>query len=105
MIFDVDNLSDEMIKSFKVEMGSRIQEARISKGITGAEMGAYLNITYNQVSRIERGEAALDIIKLCIICKLLDVSADYILFGTTAPIKLNNAQQEAITSLLKAFAV
>ena len=51
----------------------RIQEKRIEKGITAVDLSTYLNITANQVSRIERGCAGIDIYKLIVICKILGV--------------------------------
>ena len=73
----VEDITDDIRK----QIGWRIQEKRIEKGITAVDLSTYLNITANQVSRIERGCAGIDIYKLIVICKILGVSADYILFG------------------------
>ena len=72
---------DEYNENVQLKIGQRIQEKRIEKGIVGVDMAAYLDITANSYSRIECGEVKCDLPKLFVICQLLDVSADYILFG------------------------
>ena len=54
---------------------------RIENELSEPDMAAYLDITANSYSRIERGEVKCDLPKLFIICQMLDISADYILFG------------------------
>ena len=87
------------------QIGWRIQEKRIEKGITAVDLSTYLNITANQVSRIERGCAGIDIYKLIVICKILGVSADYILFGEMKEenITISKEQFEAINGLISMF--
>ena len=58
---------------------SMLQDNKKRKPIS--DMAAYLDITANSYSRIERGEVKCDLPKLFIICQMLDISADYILFG------------------------
>lgn len=65
----VEDITDDIRK----QIGWRIQEKRIEKGITAVDLSTYLNITANQVSRIERGCAGIDIYKLIVICKILGV--------------------------------
>ena len=45
----VEDITDDIRK----QIGWRIQEKRIEKGITAVDLSTYLNITANQVSRIE----------------------------------------------------
>lgn len=77
----VEDITDDIRK----QIGWRIQEKRIEKGITAVDLSTYLNITANQVSRIERGCAGIDIYKLIVICKILGVSADYGIQGGIRP--------------------
>lgn len=77
------NCIEDITEDSKRAIGWRIQERRLEKGMTGADLGACLNVSANQISRIERGYANFDILKLLVICKALDTSADYILFGET----------------------
>lgn len=97
---------DEYNENVQLKIGQRIQEKRIEKGIAGVDMAAYLDITANSYSRIERGEVKCDLNKLFIICQLLDVSADYILFGRVNDNNgsLTQEQMEAIRIMKKAFA-
>ena len=93
----VEDITDDIRK----QIGWRIQEKRIEKGITAVD----LSITANQVSRIERGCAGIDIYKLIVICKILGVSADYILFGEMKEenITISKEQFEAINGLISMF--
>ncbi len=97
----VEDITDDIRK----QIGWRIQEKRIEKGITAVDLSTYLNITANQVSRIERGCAGIDIYKLIVICKILGVSADYILFGEMKEenITISKEQFEAINGLISMF--
>ena len=63
----------------KKEVGSRIKESRIIAGYTQLEMGKKLFMTQQQYSRFENGIFELNYSQLIKICKLFDVSADYIL--------------------------
>ncbi len=97
----VEDITDDIRK----QIGWRIQEKRIEKGIKAVDLSTYLNITANQVSRIERGCAGIDIYKLIVICKILGVSADYILFGEMKEenITISKEQFDAINGLINMF--
>lgn len=71
----------EFDKSVQWEIGQRIQEARLTKGIAGVEVAAYLGIGKNQMSRIENGKANCTIPQLYVLAQLLDCSVDYFMFG------------------------
>lgn len=62
-------------------IGERIQRARKAKGITQEKLGNIIDMNSKNVSQIERGLAGISIPSLMEICKALEVSADYILFG------------------------
>lgn len=88
------------------KIGNRIQDARLKKHMSGAELGSYLERNANTVSRIERGETKCDIEKLYIICKCLDVSADYLLFGEDAhgkDVNITKEQMKCIQDLVALF--
>lgn len=93
---------EEFNKTIKETIGLRIQDSRLKNGMTGADLGAYLGVNANQISRIERGEANIDIGKLFVICKMFDVSADFILFGKEKSY-ITDEQNDAISHLLKVF--
>ena len=42
----------ELDDATRIEIGQRIQEARLAKGLSGEDLGAYLGIKGNQISRI-----------------------------------------------------
>lgn len=96
---------EEYDENVQIRIGQRIQVKRFEKGIAGADMAAYMDITANSYSRIERGEVKCDLPKLFVICQLLDVSADYILFGkeTDKNAGLTQEQIEAVRMMRKAF--
>ena len=83
----VEDITDDIRK----QIGWRIQEKRIEKGITAVDLSTYLNITA--------------IYKLIVICKILGVSADYILFGEMKEenITISKEQFEAINGLISMF--
>ena len=63
----------------KKEVGSRIKESRKCTNMTQAEVAKLLRMTQQQYSRFENGVFELSYSVLIQICKLFDVSADYIL--------------------------
>lgn len=99
------NSVEDITVDMKRQIGWRIQGKRIEKGITAVELSTYLDITANQVSRIERGCAGIDIYKLIVICSVLGVSADYILFGTIEEesVTISKEQFNAINGLVSMF--
>lgn len=96
--------AEEYNKNVQLKIGQRIQEKRIEKELSGPDMAAYLDITANSYLRIKRGEVKCDLSKLFIICQILDISADYILFGKVKNNDgLTQEQREAIRIMKKAF--
>jgi transcriptional regulator with XRE-family HTH domain len=84
------------------EIGKRIQEARISKGLAGVDVAACLGIGKNQLSRIENGRANCTVPQLFILSQLLGCSVDFLLFGTPSQ-RYSQEQVDSIKSLLEAF--
>lgn len=70
-------------KDFNVRIGANIQSARELSGYTQEQFSELINVTPKHLSAIERGVSGISIEKLCKICHLLGVSADYIIFGAS----------------------
>ncbi len=67
------------------EIGARIKEIRLKRNMTQEVLSEKAGIcSPQQMSNIERGLAGLSIARLKDVCKILDVDADYILFGITS---------------------
>lgn len=63
------------------EVGQRIQQLRVEKGIKSIDMAAVLELHKDVYSRIENGRCICRIDKLYQIAQYLDASVDYILTG------------------------
>ena len=64
----------------KEEFGKRLKESRKTAGFTQKEVAEKLNMTQQQYSRFENGVFELNYEQIIFICRLYDVSADF-LFG------------------------
>lgn len=62
-------------------MGERVKQARTAKKYTQAEVAEMINISSKNFSQLERGMTGISLSTLISLCKALDISADYILFG------------------------
>ncbi len=62
--------------------GERIRRARKVHHYTQAEVAEMINMSSKNFSQLERGMTGISVSSLIALCKCLDVSADYILFGT-----------------------
>ena len=71
----------EEFDSFSI--GQRIQDIRLQKGIKALDMAAQFDLSKDQYSRIERGTSICKITTLHKIAQYLEVSADYLLYGRT----------------------
>lgn len=63
----------------KVEVGKRVKEARKMAGYTQKQVAEKLLMTQQQYSRFENGIFELNYEQLVYLCKLFDVSSDYLL--------------------------
>ena len=68
--------------------GERLKKARKSKKLTLINVGIKLNTTHATISRYENEKLEPNISILIDLCKLYNVSADYILGFTDKPIPL-----------------
>ena len=67
------------------EIGARIKESRLNMNFSQDVLAEKINVCNGtQVSNIERGYSGISIKKLISICKALNVSSDYILFGISS---------------------
>ncbi|MCX4363448.1 MAG: helix-turn-helix transcriptional regulator [Clostridia bacterium] len=62
-----------------VEVGKRLKECRKSNKLTQREISQQLGIVIQQYQTYESGRYQLDYEKLVKVCKILNVSADYLL--------------------------
>lgn len=76
-------------------MGKRVQQARKAKRYTQAEVAELINMSSKNLSQLERGMTGISLSTLINICKVLEVSADYILFGIE-----NEGQHNAVNIML-----
>ncbi len=86
----------------KMQIGQRIQQARLEKGMPAVDLAAYLNIDKNQMSRIENGRANCTIDKLYVIAQVLECSADFLLSGKKVK-PMTPELQMAMRNLVKAY--
>lgn len=62
------------------EIGGRLKQARVDAGYTQAGVAEKMYMTQQQYSRFENGVYELNYNQIIALCKLYDISADY-LFG------------------------
>ena len=65
--------------------GQRIKEIRQEKGLTQSQLAEMLSTTQSTVGKYEREEIQLTVDTIIKICKVFEVSADYLLGITDAP--------------------
>lgn len=63
----------------KVSFGERLRECRAEKSLTQAQLAARLSVTQSTVGKYERGALQPNLEMLVQLCKVLEVSADYLL--------------------------
>lgn len=63
-------------------IGKRIKNARLEKKYTQEYVAEKLNVSCQHISDIERGLNGMSIPTLMELCKVLEMDADYVLFGT-----------------------
>lgn len=68
--------------NLRLDIGNRIREARLSAGYTQEAFAELIDISVNFVSEIENGKKGMSQETLYKLCKNLQLSADFILFGS-----------------------
>lgn len=69
------------MKNIKYYIGCRIIALRKAKKLTQLQLAEAINIHENNLGSIERGENGISMDTLMALSTVLDVDADYILFG------------------------
>ncbi|MCQ2463454.1 MAG: helix-turn-helix domain-containing protein [Clostridia bacterium] len=70
-----------MEDDIKLEIGERVRKIRTDIGLSREQLSEMLGISSLFLGYIECGQRGMSITTLCNLCKKLNVSADYILFG------------------------
>lgn len=73
----------EITRSDRWSIADRIRQSRESKNFTKTEMADLLDMTADNYTRIESGRQLCTTTNLIKICRILGVSADYLLFAGT----------------------
>lgn len=81
---------------FNAEIGMRIRKVRKERGYTREQLAEYADMSSNFLGAVENGRKGMKVQNLAKIAKALDVTADYLLFGS-APFK-ENAKINAMLS-------
>ena len=66
--------------SLKTEVGKRLKESRKAVQLTQTQVAGLMNMRQQQYSRFETGRSDLNSEPIIFLCRLFDISSDY-LFG------------------------
>ena len=66
-------------------MYMRIRKAREDAGYTREQFAELVEVSVSYMAEVERGRTGVSVKTLTAICKVLGLSADYVLFGTAHP--------------------
>jgi len=66
-------------KESRKNIGGRLKESRTAAGKTQAEVAQLMRMTQQQYSRFENGIFELNYWQIVFLCKLYDISSDYLL--------------------------
>ena len=80
--------------SFLTEMGKRIYDRRKELKMTQESVAEAVNLSLQSISCIELGKKAIRPENLVKLCRVLDVSTDYILNGTRSRDELSGIFEE-----------
>ena len=81
---------------FLKEMGQRIMVRRKSLRMTQEEMAEKLGVSTQMISNLELGKKAIRPENLAKVCALLDLSADFVLTGTSTKTAVDAVAQKLI---------
>lgn len=74
-----------MDKNINLEIGERVRQARTSLGLSREKLSEMIGISSLFLGFIECGQRGMSVSTLMNICRVLNVSTDYILFGKASP--------------------
>ena len=66
-------------------MYARIRKAREDAGYTREQFAELVDVSVSYMAEVERGRTGVSVKTLTAICRVLGLSADYVLFGTSHP--------------------
>ena len=72
-----------------LEIGLRISERRKQLGFTQEQLSAWMDVSVQMISNLERGNKAIKIDNLVKLSRILEVSTDYILTGEHTMLDVN----------------
>ncbi len=67
------------MENIKTQIGNRLKDARKVAGFTQQQVADMMKMTQQQYSRFENGIFELNYDQIIFLCKLYDISADYLL--------------------------
>ena len=93
------------------EIGTRIAKLRKQKGLTQEYLAEKMDVSIQMISNLECGKKAIRPENLAKVCRVLDISADYILTGVNTNnqeiniiaeklMKLSNKEFEIVSDLI-----
>lgn len=85
--------------NLKQIIGQRIRECRLKEGYTQAQFAELMDISVNFLSEIETGKKGMSQDTIYRLCQKLQLSADYILFGSQNPNPLPRNLIQLVNSL------
>ncbi|MBR6779852.1 MAG: helix-turn-helix transcriptional regulator [Clostridia bacterium] len=88
-----------MKKDLNLEIGERVRTTRISRGFSRDELAELLGISTLFLSYIECGQRGMSLLTLQNMCKILKVSADYLLLGKETSAACTDEITQAIEGL------
>ena len=88
-----------MKKNINLEIGERVRLTRISRGYSREELAEYLGISALFLGYIECGQRGMSLMTMQNMCRVLNVSADYMLLGKEAVANSREQIEDAIKDL------
>lgn len=79
--------------------GERIQQLRVSRGMTQETLAEKANTERSHIAKIENGKRSCSIDLLTVFASVFDVSTDYLLFGRSENKALKNDLTLAVEQL------
>ncbi len=80
-------------------IGERLRKARLAKGLTQEKLAEQLDLSVAFLSRVERGNAHINLTRLSEVCSILGLSEGEILNGSSS--NASDYMQRDFSSLLK----
>lgn len=78
------------------EVANRIKEIRKSRNITQEKIAELLNLSENQIYKIESGKSGCTLDNVIIISEVLNVSIDYLLLGKNQDLQMSSNVEKLI---------